>query len=226
MRLYSYCKSSASYRVRIVLALKGIPYDYTAVDISRAVNAQAEPSFGQVNTMRQVPVLEWRDAEHKLVRLTQSVAIIEYLDERYPEPPLLPPDPLARARQREAVELVNAGIQPLQNNRILAALNAAGGAELEARFRNEAIARGLDALELLALRDEGPFFIGATPSLADVFIIPQLYNAHRFGVELDSRPRLAAIERHALAQSAFRAAHPDRQRDAPPAEASQKETLQ
>jgi maleylacetoacetate isomerase len=172
-----------------------------------------------------VPVLEWRDAEQRLIRLTQSVAIIEYLEERYPEPPLLARDLLARARQREAVELVNAGIQPLQNNRTLAALNAAGGAELEARFRNEAIARGLDALERLARRDDGPFFMGATPSLADVFIIPQLYNAHRFGVELSARPRLAAIEQHALKEPAFRAAHPDRQPDASPAplaQASQK----
>lgn len=213
MRLYSYCKSSASYRVRIALAIKAVRYEYTAIDIARGVDGQAEPSYGQVNAMRQVPVLEWRDADQRLIRLTQSMAIIEYLEERYPEPPLLARDPLVRARQREAAELINAGIQPLQNTRPLAVLNA--GAELEVRFRNEAIARGLDALELLALRDDGPFFIGATPSLADVFIIPQLYSAHRFGVELGTRSRLASLEQHALAHPAFRAAHPDRQPDAP-----------
>jgi maleylpyruvate isomerase len=214
MRLYSYSRSSASYRVRIALALKGVPYEYTAIDISRAVNAQGEESYGQVNPMRQVPVLEWRDAERTLHRLTQSVAIVEYLEERFPVPSLFARDPLARARQREAVELVNAGIQPLQNSQTLAALNRAGGQQLEECFRNEAIARGLCALELLAQAQEGPFFSGEAPSVADVFIIPQLYNARRFGVELASVPRLVAIEERALALAAFRAAHPDRQPDA------------
>jgi maleylpyruvate isomerase len=220
MRLYSYCKSSASYRVRIALAIKSVPYEYVAVDISRPVNAQAEPGYAQVNPMRQVPVLEWHDAAQNRCRLTQSVAIVEYLEQRFPKPPLLASDPFARALQREAVELVNAGIQPLQNNRTLAALRDAGGSELEERFRNEAIARGLSALELLAQRHEGPFFTAAAPSVADVFIVPQLYNARRFGVELAALPRLLEVERHALALSPFQAAHPDRQPDAPVTERS------
>jgi maleylpyruvate isomerase len=214
MRLYSYCRSSASYRVRIALALKGIRYEYVAVDISRAANAQAEHGYERVNPMRQVPVLEWRDAAQKLERLTQSVAIIEYLDERFPESPLFAREPLARARQREAVEIVNAGTQPLQNSKTLATLRAAGGEELEARFRNEAIARGLLALEQLAERQAGPLFMGREPSIADVFIVPQLYSAHRFGVSLAAHPRLVEIERHALVLTAFRAAHPDSQPDA------------
>jgi maleylpyruvate isomerase len=218
MRLYSYCRSSASYRVRIALALKGVRYEYVAVDISRAANAQAEHGFERVNPMRQVPVLEWRDAAQQLERLTQSVAIIEYLDERFPEPPLFAREPLARARQREAVEIVNAGTQPLQNNKTLATLRAAGGEELEARFRNEAIARGLAALELLAQRQPGPLFMATQPSIADVFIVPQLYNARRFGVPLTAHPRLVEIEHHALALGAFRAAHPDSQPDAPSTE--------
>jgi maleylpyruvate isomerase len=112
------------------------------------------------------------------------------------------------------VEVVNAGIQPLQNSKILSALNRAGGQELEESFRNEVIARGLHALELLAQAQDGPFFIAGKPSVADVFIIPQLYSARRFGVELVSCPRLLAIESAALALEAFRAAHPDRQPDA------------
>jgi maleylpyruvate isomerase len=220
MRLYSYCKSSASYRVRIALALKGVAHEYVAVNITRDVNAQGDVSYGAVNPMRQVPVLELEDEAGHLQRLTQSVAIVEYLDERWPDPPLFARDALQRARQREAVELVNSGIQPLQNNKALGALRAAGGAELEERFRSEVIARGLRALEVLAQRQQGSFFFGDSPSAADLFLIPQLYNARRFGVEIAPGSRILQIESHALHHQAFRAAHPDRQPDASPAERS------
>src|SRR5690349_17047688 len=110
MRLYSYYRSSASYRVRIALALKGLDYAYVAVDISPARHDQEAEHYAAVNALRQVPVLEWQEAG-ATVRLTQSVAIIEYLEERWPSPGLFPRDPLARARLREAVEIVNSGVQ-------------------------------------------------------------------------------------------------------------------
>jgi maleylpyruvate isomerase len=144
------------------------------------------------------------------------VAIIEYLEERWPTPPLLPAAPLARARIREVVEIVNSGIQPLQNTKTLAALREAGGAEAEARFRHDAIARGLTALERAAAASQGGrFFSGDAPTLADLFIVPQLYNARRFDVSLAACPRLCAIEAHALEHPAFQAADPARQPDAP-----------
>lgn len=214
MRLYNYCLSSASYRVRIALALKGVAYDYVAINIARTVRAQREESYRQVNAMRQVPVLEWRGADDAPVRLTQSVAIIEYLDERFPEPPLFAQDCLLRARQREVVEIINAGIQPLQNSHTMAVLREAGGVELEVSFRSEAITRGLTALEQLARTYSTPFFTGKSPSVADVFLVPQLFSARRFDVAVTPYPRLLEIEREALALPAFRAAHPERQPDA------------
>src|SRR4051794_16441054 len=101
MKLYSYFRSSSSYRVRVALALKGVAYEYVPIDLSPAVHAQNESEFEHVNSMRQIPVLTWSDAGVEL-KLTQSVAIIEYLDERFPDPPLLPADALARAQVREA----------------------------------------------------------------------------------------------------------------------------
>jgi maleylpyruvate isomerase len=201
--------------VRIGLALKGIAYEYVAVNIAPGAKAQHHEAYGRVNPMRQVPVLEWNDGEREL-RLTQSVAILEYLDERWPRPRLLPQGALARARVREAVEVVNSGIQPLQNTKLSEKLRSSAGAEVEAHWRGEVISQGLSTLEGLARAQEGPFFWGATPSMADVFIVPQLYNARRFNLTLTHFPRLLALESHALAHEAFGLAHPERQPDAPP----------
>jgi maleylpyruvate isomerase len=219
MKLYSYFRSSSSYRVRIALALKGIRYEYVPVDISPAVQAQRAVGYGEIHPLRQVPVLEWHDASGREQRLTQSVAILEYLDERWPTPPLLPHEPLERARIREAVEIVNSGIQPLQNSKTLALLRTVGGTEVEECWRREVIEQGLSALESLARANRGAFFSGDMPLLADLFIVPQLYNARRFGIDLAAFPRLLAIEVAALALDAFRLAQPERQPDAPPVEA-------
>ena len=218
MRLYSYYRSSASYRVRVALALKRIDYEYIPVDISNQMRAQATDAFEAINPMGQVPVLEWAGEGGEIRRLAQSSAIVEYLEEIRPEPPLLPQSAWARAKIREAVQIVNAGIQPLQNLHTLNVLRAAAGPTLEARFRDESIARGLVALERAACEHEGPFFFGVSPSIADVFIIPQLYNARRFGVAV-GEGRLKEIEQEAANHAAFKAAHPDQQPDAPQAEA-------
>jgi maleylpyruvate isomerase len=118
MRLYSYWRSSCAFRVRIVLNFKGMSYDYQPVNIAPGASEQTRDAYASINPMRQVPTLEW-DEDGTTVRLTQSVAIIEYIEEREPDPPLLPRAALTRARVREAVEIVNAGTQPLQNTSLL-----------------------------------------------------------------------------------------------------------
>jgi maleylpyruvate isomerase len=214
MKLYSYYRSSSSYRVRIVLAFKGLPYEYVAVSLAPERLAQLEPDFERINPMRQIPVLMLNEAGQE-TRLTQSVAIVEYLEERWPEPTLYPRDALARARVREAVEIVNSGIQPLQNPSTLRVLDQAGGRELEHGFRNAVIERGLASLERAAA-SMGPFFAGEAPTMADVFIVPQLLNARRFEIPLSRFARLLRLEQAALAHPAFEAAHPSNQPDCPP----------
>lgn len=214
MKLYSYWRSSSSYRVRIVLAMKQIAYDYVAVNLYPESSEQLSEGYGQVSSMQQVPVLEWDDGS-AVRRLTQSVAIVEYLNERWPAPALLPLDPLERARIREAVEIVNSGIQPLQNLKVLAMIRKSSGEEAADAWLHDVVDRGLSALERLAKATGAPFFSGKTPTLADVFIVPQLYVARRFGVDVQRYPRLAQIESESLAHAAFAAADPARQPDAP-----------
>jgi maleylpyruvate isomerase len=211
MKLYSYWRSSCAYRVRIVLALKGVPYEYVAVNLLPTVSAQRSHGYAAVNAMQQVPTLEWSEGGAS-VRLTQSVAIVELLEERYPEPPLLPREPLLRARVRERVEIVNAGVQPLQNTSTLAELRRLGGESAAQQWALRIMTQGLAALEALA--GAGRFLVGDAPTLADVFLVPQLYNARRIGVELGAFPRLLAVEAYALALPAFAHARPEAQPDA------------
>lgn len=214
-KLYSYWRSSASYRVRIVLEWKSIPYEYHAVDISPDRSAQYDPAYEAINPMRQVPVLEWEEWGQR-ARLVQSVAICEFLEEVQPDPPLLPREALDRARVRAAVEIVNSGIQPLQNLRLLAELGRISE-EAKNEWARDAIGRGLLALEALAADHGGDFLYGDDVSLADVFLVPQLYNARRFGVDLVHFPRLLEIEHRTEELEAFRRAKPERQPDAPDA---------
>jgi len=213
MKLHSYWRSTSTWRVRIVLALKGVPYEYVAVNISPAASEQKLPHFADVNPFKQVPVLEWEDSG-KLVRLGQSIAIAEYLEETYPEPPLLPRAPLPRAYVRQAVEIVNSGVQPLQNVSVIGAVRQMSGASGAGKWTKEVIANGLRALETLARSRAGLFSVGDELSLADVYLVPQLYNARRFGVDLSPYMRLSAIESRAAALDAFAQAHPMRQPDA------------
>lgn len=205
MRLYSYWRSSASYRARIVLASKHIEYEYVPVDISKKTLEQRAPRYEEINAMQRVPVLEWTEDGHQR-RLTESVAICEYLNERWPAPPLLPERPFERACVREAVEIINSGIQPLQNQSLFSG---------DGTGAPDRISQGLRALESRAHACGAPYFAGETPTLADVFLVPQLYSARRFGVRVEEYPKLHEIERRALSLEAFAAAHPDRQLDAP-----------
>ena len=212
MKLWSYWRSSSAYRVRIALCLKGLAYDYAAVNLIAQGGEQNAPAFASLNPQRQVPVLELDDGSERL-RLVQSMAIIEYLDERYPDPPLLPASRGDRAHVRALAELVNSGIQPLQNTSTFDELRKLGAAVEP--WAQHFIAKGLRALETLAAPRAGRFLFGDAVSLADVYLVPQLYNARRFGVstgELDTLTRAAA---NAQALPAFQAARPEAQPDAP-----------
>lgn len=209
MKLYGYWRSSSAYRVRIALELKGLPYENVPVHLLRDGGEQHRPEYVAKNPLQQVPVLEM-DEPAGALRLTQSMAIIEYLDERYPEPPLLPALPAERARARELAEIINSGIQPLQNLSALSRVGPSLDARAFARHFNE---RGLAALEIQASTSAGEYLIGDRVSVADIFLVPQLYSARRFDVELEPFTTLLRVEENLRRLPAFQAAHPDRQPD-------------
>jgi maleylpyruvate isomerase len=213
MKLYSYWRSSCAYRVRIVLNLKGLSYEYHSVNIAPGVSEQTSETYGAVNPMHQVPTLEWEEAG-TIVRLTQSVAIAEYIEEHVSEPPLLPKAPLVRARVREVVEIVNSGIQPLQNTAVLNEFRRLEGDAGAQRWAAHVIATGLCALEVRAQLHAGRFLVGDMVSMADVYLIPQLYNARRAGLEITQYPRLLDVEAQAMSLEAFMRARPEAQPDA------------
>lgn len=213
MKLHNFFRSSASYRVRIALALKGLPYEYRAVHLSRSGGEQRAPEFRELNPHSLVPVLE-----DGTLSLTQSLAIIEYLEEVYPEPPLLPRSSSERARVRALALSIACEIHPLNNLRVLNYLSQELGtsAEAKAQWYRHWVALGLEALEAEIARSPfaGGFCHGDAPGLADCCLVPQLFNARRFECELTSYPRLLAIEENCLALDAFRAAAPEHQPDA------------
>lgn len=210
MKLYGYWRSSSAWRVRIGLGLKGLDYINQPVHLVRDGGEQHADAHVARNPMRQVPVLEV-DRDGEPVFISQSLAILAFL-ETYPGPSLIPEEPFARARAWQLAEMVNSGIQPLQNLAVLKAIEAMGGDR--ARWGHEAIVRGFDALEAVA--GDGPFLAGDAPSIADICLVPQMYNARRFKVALDPYPTLTRIEAACQALPAFQAAHPDRQPDAQP----------
>lgn len=212
--LWSYWRSGAAHRVRIALELKGLSYQIAPVDLR--AGAQKSADYRAQNPQGLVPTLE---AEGH--RLTQSLAIIEWLEERYPTPPLLPEDPIARAQVRAAAAVVACDVHPLGNLRVLNAVRGLGADDAGlAAWARSWIAPGFDALERL-LEDagtEGRFAFGPEPGLADCTIAPQLYAAQdRYGIDLRPYPRLAALDAAAQAHPAFQAAHPLAQPDAPEA---------
>lgn len=206
MRLHTYFRSSAAYRVRIALNLKGISADQIPHDLR--TGAQSLPDYAAVNPQRLVPALETESGV-----LTQSLAISEYLDERFPEPPLLGDDPVRRARIRAFALAIACDIHPLQNLRVLNRLRDMGHSEEEVRgWAAGWIAQGLEACERLLVGGAGPFCFGSAPTLADVFLVPQLANARRFGVDVRA-PRLLAAEARSFELQAFRDAKPECQPD-------------
>ena len=213
MKLYTFFRSSASYRVRIALNLKGLDYEQLPIHLRRGGGEQWTTAYQSVNPQGLVPTLE--DGGRSI---TQSLAIIEYLEERYPEPPLLPSDPTDRATVRGMALAIACEIHPLQNLRVLNYLrNEMKQAEAEAnRWAQHWILLGLSALEqmVLAAPRRGKFCFGGSPSLADVFLVPQLYNARRFGCYLSGFPTLVRIGANCGALPAFSKAAPENQPDA------------
>jgi maleylpyruvate isomerase len=216
LRLYSYWRSSCSWRVRLGLGLKGLAAEYVAVDL--LAGQQDAPDHLARNPMRQVPVLELLEGGQVALRLVQSVAILEWLEEVHPAPPLLPRDPAGRARVRALVEHVNSSIQPYQNAAPLKWLRERfPGAEKD--WVRHWLQRGLTGLEASVAEGAGRFCHGDQPTLADCYLVPQLHGARRFEVDLAPFPTLRRIEVACEELPAFQAAHPDRQPDAPPAAA-------
>jgi maleylacetoacetate isomerase/maleylpyruvate isomerase len=212
MKLHNYFRSSASYRVRIALNLKGLSFEYCSVHLTRDGGEQFSQAFRELNLLSLVPVLE-DGAE----RLTQSLAIIEYLNETYPEPPLLPQRPAERARVRGLALSVACEIHPLNNLRVLNYLTRELGVSSEARtsWYRHWVELGLAALEAeIAKGPAGRFCHGDAPGLADCCLIPQLFNARRFHCDVTRYPRLLLIEESCQVLRAFRDAAPERQPDA------------
>lgn len=211
--LYHYWRSSSSWRVRWALVEKGIPFVPAAVDLLGG--EQRQPAHLARNPLGMVPVL----AIDGLL-LSESVAILEYLEETRPAPALLPADPAARARMRQLVQIIVADTQPLQNLSVLQRVDAlAGQAEARKTWAEHYIARGFDAYEatLAQAAGRGPFSCGAALSLADLCLVPQCYNARRQGMDLAARwPRIAAIEAACLATPSAQRSAPEAYRPASP----------
>src|ERR1700710_57988 len=209
MKLHGYFRSSASYRVRIALNLKGLSAEQLSHHLRKG--EQRDPAYLAINPQGLVPALQDDAGE----TLTQSLAIIEWLDEIPPEPPLLPKDPLRRAKVRAFAMALACDTHPVQNLKVLARLRELGLPEEQvtgwAAWANR---EGLAAWETLISGEAGPFCFGAQPSIADLCLVPQLANARRFGVDLAPYPRLLKAEAAAKANQAFADAAPDRQPDA------------
>jgi maleylpyruvate isomerase len=213
VKLYSYWRSSSAWRVRIGLALKGVACEVVPIHLVRSGGEQFRPEFLAVNPLGQVPVLEVPGVgpAGSVFHLSQSMAILEYLDETHPSPPFLPGDSQRRARARQLAEVVNSGTQPLQNLRLQNALRTAG---LDPRpLVKEFNELGLTALERLSAPTAGRYLLGDEVSLADILLIPQLYGARRNGVDVEAFSTLTRVERACEILPAFVAAHPDAQPD-------------
>lgn len=207
--LHGYFRSSAGWRVRIALNLKGIAVEHVFHHLRRG--EQRAPDYLALNPQGLVPALVLDDG----TVLTQSLAIVEWLDEAFPEPPLLPSDPLGRARARAFALVFAADTHPLQNLKVLARLRAAGWPEERVQaWAADANAAGLGAAEALLADVPGPFCFGALPTFADICLVPQLGSARRFGLDVARFPRLLAAEAACLALPAFADAAPGRQPDA------------
>ena len=211
MKLFNFWRSSASYRVRLALEFKGLPYEYVAVNLTQG--EQHDGPHRARNPWGGVPVLEVLEGG-KTIQLPQSVAIVEYLEERYPEKPLFPKTPVERARMRAMVELVNSGIQPLHNLQVLNQVK--DGLKGDPKAWSELwIGKGLDALEAMAKDTAGTFLCGDTFTFADACLLPQLFGARRFAsVDANRLPTLVRVEAECMKLDFVQKARPENQPDA------------
>ena len=209
MKLHGYFRSSAAYRVRIALNLKGLRAEHLSHHLRRG--EQCAPAYLAINPQGLVPTLE----DDTGAIITQSLAIIEWLEETLPTPPLLPKDPLRRAKVRAFAQAIACDIHPVQNLKVLTRLREFGIAEDQVTSWAGWVNReGLAACEKLIAKEPGPFCFGAQPTMADLCLVPQLANARRFGVDVNAYARLLQAERAAKAMPAFADAAPDKQPDA------------
>ncbi|WP_137823149.1 maleylacetoacetate isomerase [Pseudomonas sp. D(2018)] len=209
MDLYTYYRSTSSYRVRIALALKGLDARNIPVNLIKDGGQQHTPEYKSINPQGRVPSLRTDNGQV----LIQSPAIIEYLEERFPQPALLPQDLEARARQRAVAAIIGCDIHPLHNVAVLNRLRGLKVEEVEViNWIRHWIAEGFNAVEAL-IGDEG--FCFGEPGLADVYLLPQVYAARRFELDLSHYPKIARVECLALEHPAFTQAHPDQQADKP-----------
>ncbi|AUX45787.1 maleylacetoacetate isomerase [Sorangium cellulosum] len=214
LTLYGYWRSSCSWRVRIALAYKGVEHAYRPVNLVRDGGEQLRDDYRTKNPMAQVPLLEFEEGG-AVRRVSQSLAILELLEEWFPSPPLLPPpgERYLRAKARQLAEMINSGTQPMQNTATLRCVKEELGGD-ERAFARRFIMSGLAAFQAAAGELAGRFCVGDEVTLADVCLVPQLYNARRYEVDLAPFATLTRIEAACLALPAFQAAHPDRQADA------------
>jgi len=210
LKLYGYFRSSASYRVRIALAMKGLDYEQASIHLAKG--RQYATEFSAVSPQNLVPVLE-----HDSQKFYQSLAIIEYLDEKFPNPPLLPADASARSRVRSLALITACEIHPLNNTRVLAYLTETLRVSDEQKnlWYSHWVTLGFSALEkrLATEKQTGRFCHGDTPGLADIVLVPQVANANRFKVNLDPFPTIRRINEHCLALEPFKKAMPQNQPD-------------
>jgi maleylpyruvate isomerase len=226
VKLYDYWRSSSAWRARIALHWKGVPFQRQPVNLLGAPGQageqrgeQHEAGYAELNPLAQVPLLELDDAESAgspVRHIAQSLAILEYLEEQYPHPALLPLDRRLRARVRQLALMAVAGIQPFHNMTTLRHVKRALGGDPTA-FAQHFVTPGLAALEAVAAQTaSGAFLVGDSVSFADVCLVPQLYAARRFAVDVQALPTLLRAEAACAALPAFVAAHPDQQSDRPP----------
>jgi maleylacetoacetate isomerase len=211
LKLYSYFRSSASYRVRIALHLKHLAFEYVPVHLVRDGGQQNQAEYRRINPMGHVPALD-----HDGFLVAESVAIIQYLDDQFPAPPrLFPQDARARARVLQICEILNSGIQPLQNLKVTRALENEFSLSKDDcdRWVKKWISAGFASLESVLGSSAGAYCHGDEVSAADCFLVPQCFSARRFGVRVEDYPTIAAVEASAQKLEAVRKAHPERQPD-------------
>ena len=208
MRLHGYFRSAAAYRVRIALNLKGIAVEHVSRHLRKGEQLSAD--YLALNPQGLVPALELDDG----TAITQSLAIIEWLDETHPVPPLLPADPLRRAKVRAFALAIACDIHPVQNLKVLNRVRSMAGEEAATAWAAAVNREGLAACEAMVAQEPGPFCFGPAPTLADLCLVPQLGNGRRFGVDLSPFRRLLEAEAAARELPAFAEAAPDRQADA------------
>lgn len=203
--LHGYFRSSCSWRVRIAFALKGIEYDQVPVNLVKDGGQQYSSQYKTLNPMQQVPAVEIDG-----IRLSQSLAVIQYIDESRPGQPLLPTDPQKRAQVRMISDLIASGIQPLQNLYVIQKI----GAE-KVQWAQHFINRGFQALEPMLKETAGKYCVGDEISMADICLVPQVYNAERFKVDIEQYPTIKRLNAALLEIDAFRTSHPSCQPDTP-----------